>query len=325
MSKILVTGGAGFIGSHVAKKMIDRGDEIIIVDDFNDRYDPRLKEERVKNLFIGTTLPTIIRGDICDLSLLKNIFAENKIQKVLHLAAWAAVQTSIERPHIYTAVNIDGTVNILEEARKNGVESIVFASSSSVYGGRVDVPFKETDDVSRPISPYAATKAAGEIMCATWHNLYGLPISCLRFFTVYGPWGRPEMALFRFAEAIMRGETVEMRGPETQRDFTYIDDCAAGIMAAVDKPQGFQIFNLGESDAVPLPRFIKAIENALGKEAKIKEVPLPAGDVPRTLADITKAENLLGYKPKLKVEEGVRRFADWYLKWYVPHFLPDLA
>jgi UDP-glucuronate 4-epimerase len=321
MSKVLVTGGAGFIGFHVTKKLIERNDQVTIIDDFNDRYDPRLKEARAELLSQTKTPPQIIRGDIVNTKLVEETFSDNNFDQVLHLAAWAAVPMSIDRPHIYTSANVDGTVNILEAARKNKIKNIVFASSSSVYGGITKMPFRETDDVSRPISPYAATKAAGEIMCATWHHLYQIPITCLRFFTVYGPWGRPEMAIFRFAKAIITDDVLEMRGHQTMRDFTYIDDIVSGIVSSLDKPKEFSIYNLGNHDAVLLPRLIKAIEDTLQKKARVKEVPLPASDLPATLADITKAQKELGYRPQTSIEEGVKKFADWYLDWYVPRFI----
>ncbi len=325
MSKILVTGGAGFIGAHLANHLLLRGDQVVIIDDFNDRYDPRLKHLRYEHFFSGKLQPTLITGDIRNNDLVTAMFARQKFDHVVHLAAWAAVQTSIDNPYIYTSVNVDGTVNILEAARRHSVQNIVFASSSSVYGGRTKVPFRETDDVSRPISPYAATKAAGEILCATWYNLYGIPISALRFFTVYGPWGRPEMAIFKFSEAILSNQPLLMRGRQTERDFTYIDDCVSGVVGALDHPHEFSIFNLGESDAVPLPRLIAALETALGKTATVQEVPLPPGDVPRTLADIAKAQQLLNYQPVTKIEPGVMKFAAWYKDWYLPNFLPDLS
>jgi UDP-glucuronate 4-epimerase len=320
MAKILVTGGAGFIGSHVARALLKRGDTVVLLDDFNDRYDPRLKEARVTHLFADTTAPAVIRGDIRERERIDALFAEHAFDHVIHLAAWASVQPSIENPYIYTAVNVDGTVNILEAARKARVKNIIFASSSSVYGGLHDVPIREDADVSHPLSPYAATKAAGEIMCATWNNLYQIPVTCLRFFTVYGPWGRPEMAFFKFTEAISNNQPVQMRGRDTMRDFTYVDDVVQGILGALDNPHDFAIYNLGESDGVPLPRLIAAIEAALNKKAEIQEVPLPAGDIPRTLADITRAKENIGYHPTTSIEEGVAHFVKWYQEWYVPHF-----
>ena len=320
MSKILVTGGAGFIGAHLAQKLLSRGDEVVIVDDFNDRYDPALKEARVANLLPDFPSDLLIREDVADTSAMARVFAAHKFDVVVHLAAWAAVQRSIQDPLVYSRANVDGTIVLLEEARKQGVGNFVFASSSSVYGGREKMPLKETDDVSKPISPYAATKVAGEALCSTWNYLYEFPISAVRFFTVYGPWGRPEMALFKFTEAIDAGKAIEMRGSETKRDFTYVDDIVNGVLGTIDTPPaGYEIYNLGNSDAVPLPRFINAIETALGKKAEVTEVPLPPGDVPQTHADVSKAKEALGYDPKTDIEEGVRHFVRWYQDWYKPN------
>lgn len=316
----LVTGGAGFIGSFVADYLLRRGDTVTVLDDFNDRYDPRLKEARIEHVITEPNNFTLVRADIRDQERVNELFAEAAFDAVIHLAAWASVLPSIENPHIYSEVNIDGTVNILEAARKNKVKNIVFASSSSVYGGLKELPFREDADITSPTSPYAATKAAGEILCATWHNLYGIPISCLRFFTVYGPWGRPEMSIFKLTQAIDRDEPVAIRGRTTSRDFTYIDDIVQGVIGALDTRQGFQVYNLGENDAVPLPRLIAALETALNKKATVKEVPLLPGELPQTLADITKAQRELGYDPKTKIEAGVAKFVEWYRSWYVPHF-----
>jgi len=325
MSKILITGGAGFIGSQVAAQLLQRGEQVVIIDDFNNRYDPKIKRARVAHFFSDDPKPNIVEGDIRDNELILKLFQQEQFDQIIHLAAWAAVQTSIENPYVYTSANVDGTVNILEASRLHNIKNIVFASSSSVYGGRTEVPFKETDDVSRPISPYAATKAAGEIMCATWYNLYQVPISALRFFTVYGPWGRPEMAMFLFSEAILRQQPLQMRGRDTMRDFTFIDDCVQGVIGALDNPHAFSIFNLGESDAIPLPRLIAVLERQLDKKAIIETVPLPPGDVPRTLADISKAQKMFDYNPTTKIEDGVTEFVKWYKDWYLPKFIPDLA
>ena len=323
MAKILVTGGAGFIGATLTRALLDRGDDVVIIDDFNDRYDPQLKEARIAALLPNFPAELLIRQNVTNQEAVNEVFKTHTFDSVIHLAAWAAVQRSIDEPLIYSRSNVDGTVVMLEAARKHKVKNFVFASSSSVYGGRETMPLTENDDVSRPISPYAATKVAGEALCATWNYLYGLPISALRFFTVYGPWGRPEMALFTFAEAIRTGQPIEMRGKNTKRDFTYIDDIVSGIIGALDHPNGYQIYNLGNHDAVELPRFIRAIEESLGKKAQIREVPLPPGDIPITLADITKAQSDLGYAPTTNIEEGVEKAMQWYTDVYVPRFIAN--
>lgn len=318
MAKILVTGGAGFIGAHTARALLARGDDVVIMDDLNDRYDPRLKQARLDHMFQGGPAPRVVKGDIRERELIDRLCEAERFDTIVHLAAWASVQTSINNPYVYTSVNVDGTLNVLEGACRSGVRNFVFASSSSVYGGHTQIPFQEDQPTNRPMSPYAASKVAGEIYCATWHHLYQLPITCLRFFTVYGPWGRPEMALFAFTEAILAGKPIKMRGAQTQRDFTYIDDIVAGVLAAVDRPQGFEIFNLGRADGVPLPRFIAAIEAALDRKSLVDEVRLPPGDIPRTLADISRAQAALEYRPKVSIEEGVKKFVRWYVDWYLP-------
>ncbi len=314
---VLITGGAGFIGSHVAHKLLERGDSVVLIDDFNDRYDPALKEARVEHMFTDSPKqPVVVRGDILNQELLEKTIQEHQIDSVIHLAAWASVQPSIEQPRIYSDVNVTGTVSVLEAARKNNISRIIAASSSSVYGGIKEVPFREDMNVMNPISPYAATKAATELMCATWHHLYGIPTTCLRFFTVYGPWGRPEMAIFAFTKTIEAGETIYMRGKETMRDFTYIDDIVQGVIASLDNANGYHVYNLGESDGVPLPRMIAALESAIGKKAIIEEVPLPQGDVPATLADIAQAKRDLNYQPTTSIEEGTKKFVEWYHEWH---------
>lgn len=319
---ILITGGAGFIGSHVGHKLLERGETVVLLDDFNDRYDPRLKEARVQHMFADSEKPIVVRGDIRDKALIEKTMTEHNIDSVIHLAAWASVQPSIENPYIYADVNVNGTVVVLEAARKAGVRRIVAASSSSVYGGITEVPFREHMNIMHPISPYAATKAATELMCATWNHLYNIPTTCLRFFTVYGPWGRPEMAIFAFTKAIIADETIYMRGKETTRDFTYIDDIVHGVIGALDNANGYHVYNLGESDGVPLPRMIAALESALEKKAKIEEVPLPSGDIARTLADITAAQQDLGYTPTTNIEEGTKKFVQWYNQWHDRIFAP---
>ncbi len=317
---VLITGGAGFIGSHVAHFLLSRGDSVVLVDDFNDRYDPRLKEARIDNMFTDVPQPTVVRGDILDQELMETTMKEHNIDSVIHLAAWASVQPSIERPYLYSNVNVTGTVSVLEAARKQGVERIVAASSSSVYGGIKEMPFREDMNIMHPISPYAATKGATELMCSTWNHLYGIPTTCLRFFTVYGPWGRPEMAIFSFTKAIINEETIQMRGKETMRDFTYIDDIVQGVVRALDNAKGYNVYNLGESDGVLLPRLVTALETAIGKKATVEQVPLPTGDIQATLANIDAAKKDLGYTPTTSVEEGTKKFVEWYMEWYARIF-----
>lgn len=313
---ILITGGAGFIGSHVAHTLLKRGDTVVIIDDFNDRYDPRLKEARIEHMFIDIEKkPVIIRGDILDQELLEQTIQSHGINSIIHLAAWAAIPRSIESPLIYTNANVTGTASVLEAARKNNIGRIVIASSSSVYGGISELPFREDMDIMHPISPYAATKVATEALAYTWHHLYGIPTTCLRFFTVYGPWGRPEMAPFKFTKAIDTGQVIQLRGEETTRDFTYIDDIVQGIVASLDRANGYHVYNLGESDGVKLSRMIAAFETALGKKAMIEITPLLSGELSMTLADITLAQKELDYKPTTSIEEGAILFVEWYNQW----------
>lgn len=316
MSNILITGGAGFIGANVAKALLMRGDTVVLIDDFNDRYDPRLKEARVEHMFTETNKPTLIRGDICDEHLISETIQKHGIDSVIHLAAWAAIPRSIETPLVYTHANATGTASVLEAARKNNVTKIVLASSSSVYGGITELPFQEDMNILHPISPYAATKVATEALAYTWYHLYQIPTTCLRFFTVYGPWGRPEMAPFAFTKKIMDGTEIVLRGKETSRDFTYIDDIVQGIISSLDRASGYHVYNLGESDGVSLPRMIEAFESAIGKKAIVTIAPLLPGELPMTLADITRAKQDLGYEPTTSIEEGAKKFVEWYRTWY---------
>jgi UDP-glucuronate 4-epimerase len=313
---ILITGGAGFIGSHVAVDLLERGDNVVILDDFNDRYDPRLKEARVANMFTDIKQPTVVRGTICDENTVADIMKTHSIDSVIHLAAWAAIPRSIETPLTYTHANATGTAAVLEAARKNNVQRIVVASSSSVYGGITELPFREDMNVLHPISPYAATKVATEALAYAWNHLYGIPTTCLRFFTVYGPWGRPEMAPFAFTKAIDRGEEIVLRGETTTRDFTYIDDIVQGVVAALDTAKGYRVYNLGESDGVQLTRMVKAFEDALEKKANVRIDSLLPGEIPNTLADISLAKQELDYNPTTSIEEGAKKFVDWYKQWY---------
>lgn len=313
---ILITGGAGFIGSHVAHKLLERGETVVIIDDFNDRYDPRLKEARIAHMFSDTKKPEVVRGSITDESLIAEVIAEHAIDSIIHLAAWAAIPRSIETPLVYTHANVTGTAAVLEAARKHGIQRIVIASSSSVYGGITELPFREDMNVLHPISPYAATKVATEAIAYAWNHLYGIPTTCLRFFTVYGPWGRPEMAPFAFTKAIDGGEEIVLRGETTTRDFTYIDDIVQGVVAALDTANGYRVYNLGESDGVQLTRMVKAFEDALGKKATVRIDALLPGEIPNTLADISLAKQELGYNPSTSIEEGAKKFIQWYQDWY---------
>lgn len=319
---ILITGGAGFIGSHLTKFLVERGDNIIIVDNFNSYYNPKLKELRIKE-FLRDLNFKLYRVDICDFFELKKIFSENhrqggtsKIDKICHLAAQAGVRYSLENPFIYEKTNILGTLNLLELAKEFKIKDFIYASSSSVYGGNKKIPFSEDDKVIKPLSLYGATKRADELICYTYHQLYKINCVGLRYFTVYGPWGRPDMALFKFTKAILDGEPIEIYNfGKMKRDFTYIDDIIAGTVLAIDKCEGYEIFNLGCSQPVDLEHFIKVIEKITDRIAKKNYLPLQTGDIVETYADITKAQKILGFKPKTKIEVGVKNFIDWYLKY----------
>lgn len=310
--KILVTGGAGFIGSHVCDSLLKRGDEVICVDDFNDYYDPRIKEENIKAARQNSKF-TLYLADIRNYLLMKEIFKKEAPDKVIHLAARAGVRPSIKNPFLYEEVNVKGTLNLLELSKEFFIKNFVFGSSSSVYGVNKKIPFSEEDRVDNQISPYAVTKRAGELLCHSYHELYGINISCLRFFTVYGPRGRPDMAPYKFTKLIDESKEVEMYGDgSTMRDYTFITDIVSGIVAALDKNYGFEIFNLGNSQTVELRYFISVIEGLLGKKARIIRKPMQPGDVPITYADISKARAMLGYNPKTSIEEGMKKVIDWY-------------
>jgi UDP-glucuronate 4-epimerase len=312
--RILLTGAAGFIGSHTAEALLARGDEVVGLDNFNGFYDPSLKRRNAAAVQrTGGERFRLVEGDITDEGLLDSLFARERLDAIVHLAAWAGVRPSIQRPEIYADVNVRGTVNLLERARRHRVMRFVFASSSSVYGGRSEVPFRETDPVDRPISPYAATKKAGEVLCYTWHHLHGLHVSALRYFTVYGPRQRPEMAIHKFTTMMARGEAIPMFGDgSTARDYTYIDDIVRGTVAALDRCEGYEIYNLGEERTTTLRELIELLGRALGVEPRIRPEPNQPGDVPITFADVSKARARLGYQPTTPMEEGVRRFVEWF-------------
>ncbi|MBI4127252.1 SDR family NAD(P)-dependent oxidoreductase [Candidatus Peregrinibacteria bacterium] len=305
--KILVTGAAGFIGSHSARALLALGHSVYGIDNFNDYYEVALKEKNAEGI-------NIFRVDICDEVAVEKIFAEVKPDVLLHLAARAGVRASIADPELYHRVNVLGTNILLEACRRHSVNRIVFASSSSVYGNQKKIPFSESDSTENPISPYAATKRAAENLCYSYSKTYGLKITCLRFFTVYGPSGRPDMAPLMFTKAIDAGETIKRFGDgSSMRDYTFIDDIVSGILSAVDHPFDFEIINLGNNKPEELRVLISTIEKNLGKTAKIEELPMQAGDVEMTYADITKAQKLLGYQPKTSLDEGIAKLIKWYI------------
>jgi UDP-glucuronate 4-epimerase len=312
-SPILVTGGAGFIGSHLVDRLLAEGERVIVLDDFNDFYDPALKRENVR-AHLADPAYTLVEGDIRDKGLVDRLFAEHGIGRVVHLAARAGVRPSLAAPYLYESTNVTGTLNILEACRVHGISKLVFGSSSSVYGVNDQVPFSESDPIARPISPYAATKATGELYCHSYSHLYDLPIVCLRFFTVYGPRQRPDLAINKFARLIAAGQPIPVFGDgSTERDYTYVADTVSGIRAALDYDRSrFEIFNMGNSQTVSLTRLIGVIEGALGQPALIDRQPMQPGDVPRTFADMAKARQLLGYAPNTPIEDGIARFVAWF-------------
>jgi UDP-glucuronate 4-epimerase len=317
--RILVTGGAGFIGSHLVDKLLaEDGWQVSALDNFNEFYSPHLKRA---NLAPHANNPRfkLYEADICCAETLREIFAENEFDAVVHLAAWAGVRPSLLNPKLYTQVNVSGTVNLLDAAREFGVKQFVFGSSSSVYGINSKIPFAEDDKISQPISPYAATKAAGELLCHTFSHLYDLRTVCLRFFTVYGARQRPDLAIHKFSKLIWEGLPVPMFGDgTTRRDYTYIDDIIQGVRAAIDYDKSnYEIFNLGESQTIELKELIGLLEENLGKKAIIERKPMQPGDVPLTFADISKARELLNYNPKTKIEQGIPKFTDWFTRFGV--------
>lgn len=310
--QILITGGAGFIGSTLADKLIDEGDEVVVIDNFNDFYDVNLKEQNVKSNLENPNYK-LYRGDICDTELVQKVFSENNIESVVHLAACAGVRTSIEKPLEYVHSNIYGTVNILETMKNYNLKKIVFASSSSVYGNCTADSFSEDLKISEPISPYASTKSACEQFLYTYSKLYGMSVVCLRFFTVYGPRQRPDLAIRKFTELMMKDEEIPVYGDiNSLRDYTYIDDIISGICSAIEyNKTDYEIINLGGGSPKSISQVIKSIEKLLGKTAKIKSMPQQQGDVKKTVSDITKARKLLGYAPKTTFENGIEKFIYW--------------
>ncbi len=333
--KILVTGTAGFIGSHVALKLLERGDKVIGIDSLNDYYDVNLKKARLAR-FMDHPNYTHVHGDLADRSLVESLFAKHKPQRVINLAAQAGVRYAAENPHIYVASNVTGFLHILEGCRHHGVEHLVFASTSSIYGANTKMPFSEHQSTEHPLTLYAATKKANEMMAHSYAHLYGFACTGLRFFTVYGPWGRPDMALFLFTKAILAGEPIPVfNHGHHKRSFTYVDDIVEGVLRTLDnvpqkdpnwsglapKPDSsgvapYRLFNIGNQETVELLRYIEVLEQCLGKKAKMQMLPLQPGDVPDTVADVSKLVATVDYQPKISVEDGVAHFVKWYQQYY---------
>jgi len=309
---ILVTGGAGFIGSHLSGRLLRKGHRVVCLDNFDDFYNPEIKRRNIQEA-IGEAKFELIEGDIRDPQLIARVFRGQTADVVVHLAARAGVRPSIEYPKLYEEVNVRGTINLLDACREFGIKSFVFASSSSVYGENSKVPFSEEDRVETPISPYGATKRAGELFCYSYHRLFDINITCLRYFTVYGPRQRPEMAIHKFTRLIEGSERVPMYGNgQSMRDYTYIDDIIDGTLGAIARNKGYEIYNLGESRTIRLIDLIRMLEEALGKRAIIEELSEQRGDMPITYANIKKARKKLDYAPRVSMEEGIGRFVEWY-------------
>ncbi|RME46983.1 MAG: SDR family NAD(P)-dependent oxidoreductase [Chloroflexi bacterium] len=322
--RILVTGAAGFIGSHVAEALLQRGDTVIGLDNLNDYYDPARKRANLAEL--QRSIPhtgrfTFVHGDVRDQGLVTRLFAAYRFDAVVHLAAMAGVRASIEDPQLYYDVNLNGTLVLLDAAvgrpatkdQETSVSNFVFASTSSVYGNTTQIPFVETDPCNGPLAPYPASKKAGELLGHAYHHLYGLNFTALRFFTVYGPRGRPDMMAYKVLDNIFFGRQVPVyNNGQMHRDWTYIDDIVAGVVAAVDRPLGYEIINLGRGEPVLLADFIRLVEEAAGRPSHLIPRPMPAADIPYTYADVSKARRLLGYTPQTSVEAGVQRFWQWY-------------
>lgn len=316
MKKYLLTGSAGFIGFHVAKRLLEKGEVVIGVDDFNDYYDQSLKEARNALLEENPNF-TLYRGNISDVEFVKNVFQEHTIDVACHFAAQAGVRNSIKNPYVYIDSNIVGFTNVINEAKNAGVKNFIYASSSSVYGDQDKTPFSEDFDTDKPISLYAATKKANEVIAHSYHHLFSMNCTGLRFFTVYGPWGRPDMAMFSFTKTILDGETIQVfNNGEMHRDFTYVDDIVSGIIKACEKCYPFEILNLGNNEPVKLSYMIEVLEKEIGKEAKKEFLPIQPGDVLETYANIKNTEEKLDWKPVVKIEDGIRNFVNWYKEYY---------
>jgi UDP-glucuronate 4-epimerase len=332
--KALVTGAAGFIGFHVARFLLERGDTVVGIDNVNDYYDVSLKEARLERLRPMKGFE-FVHADIADRSAMEGLFARQRFDAVVHLAAQAGVRYSIDHPHAYVDANVTGFLNVLEGVRHHGAKHLVYASTSSIYGLNTKMPFDERQNTDHPVSFYAATKKANEAMAHAYAHLFGIRTTGLRFFTVYGPWGRPDMALFKFTRGILAGEPIPVFNEgKLVRDFTYVDDIVVGVVRVIDKPAAtdpswrgdhpdaatssapWRVYNIGNNHRVELMTYIRALENALGKKAKLDLSPMQAGDVYATEADTTALEKLTGFKPKTSVEEGVKKFVEWYREYY---------
>lgn len=314
--KVLVTGSAGFIGFHVSQKLLEMGFQVIGMDNFNDYYDVKLKRDR-NNILSQHDKYNFYEGDLKDINAIKTLFDNHKIDKVCHLAAQAGVRYSLENPHAYIQSNIVGFMNLIEMVKEYSVEVFVYASSSSVYGNNKKIPFSVEDKTDEPISLYAATKKANELMAYTYHHLYGIKCTGLRFFTVYGPWGRPDMALFRFTQSIINNQPIDVyNNGKMKRNFTYIDDVVNGVVAALEKAYDYEVFNIGNNKTVELMKFVEVLENCLGLEAKKNLLPIQPGDVIETVADIDNTIKLLDFEPKTDIEVGINNFVNWYKQYY---------
>lgn len=309
-----MTGGAGFIGSHLIENLLKQGYRVICIDNFDNNYDPQIKRRNIESIWNHKNF-TLFEGDILDIEFLHKIFQISEIRIIVHLAAKAGVRPSIKEPLAYQKVNVQGTTNLLEMARLFEIEKFIFGSSSSVYGQNKKIPFSEDDPVDHPISPYAATKKACELICYTYHHLYDMPITCLRFFTVYGPRQRPDMAIHKFTNNIYHDKKVSVFGDgSSKRDYTYITDIVDGICKSIEFCSGYHIYNLGESKTIELRKLIDSIAGCLGAEPRIEFLPVQPGDVLITYADISKAKRELGYYPKVEIEQGIEKFVAWYKK-----------
>ena len=334
--RLLVTGAAGFIGFHTARRLLERGDEVVGIDNLNAYYDPKLKEARLAILTRSAAF-RFAQVDIADRVAMEELFRRERIARVVHLAAQAGVRYSIDHPHVYIQSNVTGFLHVLEGCRHHGIEHLVYASTSSVYGANTSMPFSEQQNVDHPLTLYAATKKANELMAHSYSSLYGLPTTGLRFFTVYGPWGRPDMALFLFTKRILAGEPIDVfNGGNHQRDFTYIDDIVEGVIGAVDRAAApdprwdsakpspssgaapYRVYNIGNQQPVTLLRYIDVLERCLGRKAQRNLMPMQPGDLPDTWADVEALARDVGYRPRTELQTGVKRFVEWYLEYYHP-------